>query len=100
MPQDKNHELASIFSEMSLMLDILGENAFPIRSYENIARIFENLDHDAAELLDSGELEKIKGIGESTIAKVKEYLESGTIKAHDDLRKKLPDGLLALLNIP
>jgi DNA polymerase (family 10) len=95
-----NEELSRIFAEMGEMLEILGENTFRVRAYENLSRIFASLDHDAKELFESGELEKIKGVGESTVEKVKEFLQTGTIKAHQELKAKLPEGLLDLLKIP
>ena len=95
-----NEELSRIFAEMGEMLDILGENAFRVRAYENLSRIFSSLDRDAKELLESGELEKTKGVGESTIEKVKEFLKTGKIKAHAELKAKLPEGLLDLLKVP
>jgi len=95
-----NENLARIFGEMAEMLEILGENAFRVRAYENLSRIFGNLERGAPEMLASGELEKQKGVGESSIAKVKEYTESGKIRAHEELKAKLPEGMLDLLKIP
>ncbi|MBN1808411.1 MAG: DNA polymerase/3'-5' exonuclease PolX [Planctomycetes bacterium] len=95
-----NEELAAIFEEMAALLDILGENPFKVRSYHNVSHIFSTLDGDAAELLASGQLENVKGVGSSTIEKVREYLETGRIAAHLEIRSRLPADILDLLQVP
>ena len=45
-------------------------------------------------------LTKVPGVGSSVAAKIAEYRRTGTIKAVDDLRAKVPPGALLLAKVP
>ena len=47
-----------------------------------------------------GELLKIPGIGKGTAERIQQYLKDGKIDVHEELRSKLPAGLLEMLRIP
>jgi DNA polymerase (family 10) len=55
---------------------------------------------DVEELLASGRLAKTPGIGKSSLAKIEEFVKTGTITAHRELLKEIPSTLLELLDIP
>jgi len=85
---------------MADILEFLGDNPFRIRTYRRVAKILENLPMDVGEAIESGYIYKIKGIGGSTLAKIEEFLKTGTIQKYEELRKKVPEGLLELMDIP
>ena len=97
---ERNKKLAEIFERMADILEFLGDNPFRIRTYRRVAKVIENLPMDVGEALESGYLYKIKGIGGSTIAKIEEFLKTGTLQKYEELRKKVPEGLLELMEIP
>ena len=97
---ERNKKLAEIFEKMADILEFLGDNPFRIRTYRRVAKILENLPMDIEEAIESGYLYKIKGIGGSTLAKIEEFLKTGTVQKYEDLRKKVPEGLLELMEIP
>ncbi|MCX7769469.1 MAG: DNA polymerase/3'-5' exonuclease PolX [Proteobacteria bacterium] len=96
----KNKEIAKIFDEMGDMLEFLGENPFRARAYKRASQIIYGLPEDIENLYKSGKLSEIKGIGESIIQKVGEYLDKGKISAYEEYRSKIPEGLLELLSVP
>ncbi len=93
------HTVATIFYEMAQALEIKGENPFRVRAYQNGARIIDSLAGDLSQMLDSGELAKIKGIGPNLIDHIKEIIKTGELKEHRKLMKSLPAGLFELLKI-
>jgi DNA polymerase (family 10) len=97
---DRNKQLAEIFEKMADILEFLGDNPFRIRTYRRVAKILENLPMDIEEALESGYIYKIKGIGGSTIAKIEEFLKTGTVTKYENLKKKVPEELLELMDIP
>ncbi len=97
---DKNRKIAAIFDKMADILEFLGDNPFRIRTYRRVAKILENLPEDVEEAIKSGSIKKIKGIGGSTLEKIEEYLKTGTIQKYEELRKKVPEELLELMDIP
>jgi len=96
----QNHEIANIFYEIAEMLEILEESRFRIRAYFNAAQAIEALSEDVAALAERGELRKIRGIGESTADKIEEILKTGECKAHQQLLKKIPHGVIEMMDIP
>jgi len=96
----KNAVLSELFEQMADIMEILGEDRFRISSYRKVARIISDTPTDVETLLESGELAKIPGIGKSSLAKIQEFVKTGTITAHRQLLTKIPPSLLGLLTIP
>ncbi|MDY7010111.1 MAG: DNA polymerase/3'-5' exonuclease PolX [Planctomycetota bacterium] len=92
-------DIAAIFAEMADVLEILGEDRFRINSYRKSARVIEETPEDIAALSESGRLQDLPGIGKATAAKITEYLQTGKVRRHEELRKKIPPGLLELLTV-
>ena len=93
-------DVARIFEEMAEILDILGENPFKVRSYENAARAVKSLPGDIGEMLATGALLEVKGIGKSIFSHIEELHKTGKLGAYEELKAKLPAGLLDILRIP
>ncbi len=88
-----------MFSEIADMLEILNENPFRIRSYRKAAMTLETLPHEIRDL-DESKWTDIPGIGKDLEAKIKEYLSTGRMKAHEELMQKIPPELLDMIQIP
>ncbi len=95
----KNQEIADIFNEIAEFLEFKNENVFRIRAYRRAALNIETLSRDVASL-SLQELEEVPGIGKDLAAKVREYLETGRIAKHEELKQGAPAGLLELLRVP
>ncbi len=95
----KNQEIADIFNEIAEFLEFRNENVFRIRAYRRAALNIETLSRDVASL-SLQELEEVPGIGKDLAAKVREYLETGRIAKHEELKRDAPAGLLELLRVP
>ena len=93
-------EIARMFREYAAFQEILGENPFRVRANENAARIIEGITGDLEELVKSGEITQIKGIGSGIAEKIQRILETGTFPEYEALKQKIPAGLLEMLKIP
>ena len=93
-------KLAGLFADIAQWLELKGENPFKTRAYEAAAKIFEQLDGDLAVLANSGKLEDIPGIGPAIAAKAAEFVATGRIKYHDDLKESIPPVLFEMIRIP
>ncbi len=98
--ENRNKEIASIFYRIADALEIKGETGFKVVAYQRAARILEDLTQDVAELVASGKLADIPGIGKGMAEKIEEYLKTGKIKRYEEVMKDVPEGLLQLLEIP
>jgi DNA polymerase (family 10) len=92
-------QVAAALEEIGLLLDLLGDNPFKTRAYHNGARIVRGLEEDLDELVRRRELTKIKGIGSALAEKITALVERGKLPYLDELREKVPQGLLQWLKI-
>ncbi len=99
-PAMSNRELADIFEEIAELMELLGENRYRINSYHNAARAVRDLGEDVADIAARGGLEDIPGVGKSTAEKIRQYVETGKVKRHEELRAKAPEGLPGLMKVP
>ncbi len=95
----KNQQIAKIFTEIAELLELKGENVFRIRAYQRAAQNIDGLAKDVSTLSDE-ELIAIPGIGKDLVGKIHEYLEKGSVAKHEELKKEIPAGVLALLRVP
>ncbi len=99
-----NEDVAGLLREYAELLVITGGDPFRARNYEKAAKEIAGYPGDLGALAGAAQtgaaLPKIPGVGTSTAAKVAEYLRSGTIKAVDELRAKVPAGVLELAKVP
>ncbi|MFG0247961.1 MAG: DNA polymerase/3'-5' exonuclease PolX [Phycisphaeraceae bacterium JB051] len=97
---DTNQQLAAIFQQMADVHTILEDDRFRINAYAKAARVIGELPTDLGEIgAEVALLAKIDGIGKSTASKIAEFLDTGKIKAHDEVMARIPHGLLDLLQI-
>jgi DNA polymerase (family 10) len=95
----KNQQIAKIFNEIAELLELKGENVFRIRAYRRAAQNLDGLSKDVSTLSEE-ELTALPGIGKDLAGKVREYLGTGKIAKHEELKKDFPEGVLELLKVP
>jgi DNA polymerase (family X) len=94
-----NDEVAELLQEYADLISISGGDGFKARAYEKAARSVGGYHGDVATLDERG-LGAIPNVGKSIAVKVREYLETGSIHAVEQLRAEIPDGVRALMSIP
>lgn len=93
-------QVSAILNEIGLLLELAGENPFKARAYYQAARVVEGLEEDLADLVRSGGLGQIPGIGPALQDKIAALVTSGNLPYYDNLRAQVPAGLLDLLRVP
>jgi DNA polymerase (family X) len=94
-----NEEIAGLLREYAELTQITGGDVFRARNYEKAARSVRGWGDDIGQL-DVTALRAIPGVGASIAAKIAEYRQSGSIRALDELRAKIPPGVLELTRVP
>jgi DNA polymerase (family X) len=94
-----NKEIARPLKETASLIELTGGNSFRARALNNAARIIERLETPVPELIISGELTNIKGIGAGLVAQIGEILAYGSFEVRDDILGALPPGLLDVLSV-
>ncbi|MEO0161735.1 MAG: DNA polymerase/3'-5' exonuclease PolX [candidate division WOR-3 bacterium] len=95
----KNKEIAQIFNQIADALEYKGENVFRVVAYRKAARVLEELTEDIEELLRSGRLKSLPGIGQGMAEKIEEYIKTGKMQKYIEATRGIPPSLLELLNI-
>lgn len=102
LPGMTNAEIARTFSKIAEILAIQGENPFRIRAYERAAVTISGLPQDLTEIVhrgDSDAIRNIPGIGEDLAEKIEELERTGKLAFFEGLKKKVPPGLLGVMDV-
>jgi DNA polymerase (family 10) len=94
-----NEEAAGLLREYAELIQITGGDVFRARNYEKAARSVRGWGEDIGPL-DVKALKAIPGVGASIAAKIAEYRDTGRIGALEELRAKIPPGVLELTRVP
>ena len=97
----RNQEIASVFYEIADLLDAQGVKWEPI-AYRKAARSLESLPEPIEDVYSNGGKEKlmeIEGIGKSMADHIEEILKTGQLRKLDDLKSKIPEGVLQMMQI-
>ncbi|MCM8774427.1 MAG: helix-hairpin-helix domain-containing protein [Candidatus Omnitrophica bacterium] len=96
----KNQEIAKIFRDIARILDFQGDNPFRIRAYERASQNIESIPEDVELLWKENRLTEISGIGKDLANKIGEIITTGTLSQYEELKKKVPQGILQMMEIP
>ena len=94
------NEVAEILKQISVLLNLKGENPFKIRAYENAAHIIQTLPDELDKYIHENTLIEIKGIGEALATKITELVRTGRLEYLEKLKASIPAGLVDMTRIP
>jgi DNA polymerase (family X) len=94
-----NEDLRRHFAEIAALLKLDGADRFRVRAYERAADAIAAARVDLSQLASSA-LTDLDGIGDTTARKITEYLETGRIGMLEELRARIPAGVVELTRIP
>ena len=95
-----NVDAAKALRQIGDLLDIQGANRFRVRAYQTAARNIETLNQDVRDLVEQEQdLTEIPGVGKDIAEKIEQLVKTGKITQLEELKQKLPSGLLELLAI-
>ena len=94
------NEVAAALSEIGTLLELLGENPFKTRAYNNAARLIRSMDQDLTTLVDNEQVDSLKGIGKALAEKITLLARDDRLPYLEELRTRVPPSLLEWLRIP
>jgi DNA polymerase (family 10) len=95
-----NQQVATIFRSMADLLSAQRANPYRVRAYRRAADALLAIDEDVATLAEHQGLEEIDGIGADLAKKIEEFLETGTIRAYEELKTPLPAEVKSWASLP
>ena len=100
-PYFSRNQVAQALHQVAVLLELNGANVFRVRSYQNASRMLGGLTQDLGDLVASGELFDLKGIGKGLGSALSQAIGEG--RWPDDwiaLHRDTPEGLIEMLGIP
>ncbi|MGZ3696265.1 MAG: helix-hairpin-helix domain-containing protein, partial [Bdellovibrionota bacterium] len=94
-----NDSLPDILREMAFLAELNDENPFKVRALQNAGDVLEENGKSIQELVASGEIKKIKGVGKGTQAIAQEFVETGKVAEHEALKKDFPGNIVELRQV-
>ena len=100
-PYFSRNQISKSLHQMAVLLELDGANIFRTRSYQNGSRLIGTLSQDLGELVESGEIFELKGIGKGLGNAISNAVSDG-VWPDDwvDLHTNTPAGLIEMLGIP
>ena len=93
-------QVVRVLQEMAALMEVESDNPFRARSYASAGRAIDGFSGDLGELIDSGNLRQIKGIGSSITEIIDEIWHTGESARHGELLRVVPPGVRQLLSVP
>ena len=93
-----NAEIAQLLSEIAEYLE-MDDVPFKPRAYQKVADVIERLDEEIVAIYKKGGLKAIgaiPGVGISIAKTIEEYVTTGRVAYHEELKKKIPVDLRSL----
>ena len=100
-PFFSRNQVSTALHQMAVLLELSGANMFRTRSYQNASRLIGSLSQDLGELVASGEIYDLKGIGKGLGSAISQAVGEGKWPQDwMDLHANTPEGLIEMLGIP
>ena len=100
-PYFSRNQIASVLHQVAVLLELNGANVFRVRSYQNVSRMLGGLTEDLGELVATGRLFEMKGIGKGLGSALTQAIGEGRWPSDwVDLHEQTPKGLIEMLGIP
>jgi DNA polymerase (family 10) len=87
---ENNQRLAALFRSMADLLSTQRANPYRVRAYRRAADTLLATEEDVTAIALRQGLEELDGIGKDLADKIREFLDTGTIRAYEEMKTPLP----------
>jgi DNA polymerase (family 10) len=91
-----NADIADRLETFALMLELVEANPYTIRAYRRAAETIRNAPTPVADLVRTGRVRQLRGIGDGIAARLSELIETGQIAELAELERELSPDLVGL----
>lgn len=100
-PYFSRNQVAKALHQVAVLLELQGANVFRVRSYQNASRMLGSLTEDLGELVATGRLLDMKGIGKGLGSALTQVIAEGRWPSDwIELHASTPEGMIEMLGIP
>jgi DNA polymerase (family 10) len=93
---NSNVSIAATLDEYAALLELAGASVYSARAYRRAAQLIRGLPVPVDELVQSGRVKELHGIGAGIEARLRELVQTGRIAELDELRRETSPELAAL----
>jgi DNA polymerase (family X) len=94
-----NAEIAAQLEAFAALLDLNGSSFYTSRAYRRAAETIGGTEAPVAELVASGRVQELRGVGAGIAARLQELVETGRLAELDELQRDVRPELLALAGL-
>ncbi len=98
LPPD-NADVAAVFLEMAELMQIRGGDPHRARAFSRTAQVLQNLREPIQQLLQSGRVARLPGIGPGSVERIKQILHTGSCDDHARVLATVPPGLRDVMKL-
>jgi DNA polymerase (family 10) len=95
-----NAEIAEALRELGILYELDGADRYRVLAYENAAKTVSEWPQSLEQMSREDRLQELPGIGKTLAEKITALVETGSIPAADELKKKIPEGLVEVTRVP
>ncbi len=91
---------ALVLDDIGTLLELNGADPFRAGAFHAAARALERAEAELEQLVGSGALRRLPGVGATSARVVEELLRTGGSTLHAELRERTPPGMVEMLAVP
>jgi DNA polymerase (family X) len=91
-----NETIAAILERLAALLELAESSVYSVRAYRRAAELVRSTPLPVADLVRSGEVRRLRGIGPSIERRLREVVATGGLHEIDELEDRLRPGLVGL----
>ncbi len=92
-------EIVGLIENFADLLEFTGGNKFKVSAFKNGANILRRLEGDPEEMLRTGELKNVRGIGKGILGVIEEFSTEGKVEEYENLLEQVPRGIMDVMNV-
>jgi DNA polymerase (family X) len=92
-------DISDLLRHHAVLLDLLGEDSFRVKAFENAARLLDISNEPLDVLIAEHRVASLRGIGKTLTAVIEEIATKGSFAEHEQARERVPLGVLDLLRV-
>ena len=95
-----NRQIADRLDAFAALLELSDANPYTTRAYHRAAETIRGAPLKVEDLVRSGRVRELRGIGPGIEARLRELVETGESSYLNRLREGMPEGILELMRVP
>jgi DNA polymerase (family X) len=95
-PDPRNGEIAAKLDAFATLLELAGANSYSVRAYRRAADVLRDSAVPVAELVNSGRIRDVRGIGPAIETRLRELVETGELHELRELEERISPDLVGV----